>query len=284
MRSLWLLIFWFVFCLGGNSFANVEYGDVFYSSGPLRGTLRTDWVDMAIDEKTFYLEKQYGELVYCLDNLWRNTKELDRRLGGNEITGVAKITYGLISLKYGLYMDSEKAAEYQYKDWLNFKAGANWEPLDDRNMIYKVIDAYEEAGLYLKALPFYKTAHEDMLSRYATSTDVDMLKTDFAKYQKRWPIEAKEYSVLMRNWQRARKLAKTTNPKPLDPAVQNHEWFYSDKQEDVLKALDYYFQNKVQFMLEKAVSHKDPVVAAKAKEYLETLKKGEKNETENKKP
>jgi hypothetical protein len=47
----------------------------------------------------------------------------------------------------------------------------------------------------------------------------------------------------------------------------------------VLKALEYYHTNKVNFMLEKALKHKDPVVAAKAKEYMESLAKGTGDET-----
>lgn len=88
----------------------------------------------------------------------------------------------------------------------------------------------------------------------------------------------------MQDWAQTKKLAKTEKPKPLDPAVQNHEWFYSNKQEEALKALEYYHANKVRFMLEKALKHKDPVIAAKAKEYLESPVKGEKNETGNAKP
>ena len=51
------------------------------------------------------------------------------------------------------------------------------------------------------------------------------------------------------------------------------EWFYSYKQKEVLKALEYNHVNNVRFMLEKALKHKDPAVVAKAKEYLESLGK-----------
>lgn len=79
------------------------------------------------------------------------------------------------------------------------------------------------------------------------------------------------YDNFMKEWREAKKLVKTEKPKPLDPAVQHHEWFYSGKQEEVLKSLEYYHTNKVSFMLEKALKHKDPVIAAKVKEYLEKL-------------
>lgn len=105
------------------------------------------------------------------------------------------------------------------------------------------------------------------------------------KEQIKYDSELKNaYSNFMKEWNQVKKLAKTEKPKPLDPTVQNHEWFYSNKQEEVLKALAYYYEYKVRFMLEKALNHRDPVVAAKAKEYLENLSKGEKNGVENKKP
>jgi hypothetical protein len=90
---------------------------------------------------------------------------------------------------------------------------------------------------------------------------------------------AKSYQKMMNNWARAKKLHKTVEPKPLAPAVQHHEWFYSDKQEEILKALNYYYQNKVRFMLEKAVTNKDKAISAKATELLEKLKQGGGDET-----
>lgn len=247
----------------------VEYDDVFYSSGPLTGTVRVDWAEMSIEQKTYYLEKEYQELEYCLMHLWQPTKTLDKKIGGNEIGGVKTVTYGLIALKYALYGDKVKAAEYQYKDWLNFQKKTNWEPLDDDAIVYKVIAAYKEAGLHSKALRFYRIAYDDMIWRFKNSTDMGLLKTNIKEYKRRWPEEARAYLALTESWEKSKKLAKKEKAKALEPTIQQHEWFYSGKRFEVLKSLDYYHQHNVTFMLEKATEHKDPVVAAKAKEYLQ---------------
>ncbi|MDT8286765.1 MAG: hypothetical protein RQ748_06620 [Elusimicrobiales bacterium] len=54
--------------------------------------------------------------------------------------------------------------------------------------------------------------------------------------------------------------------------MQKHEDFYSSNAKKVLGALEYYNNQRVRFMLEKAAKHKNPAVAKKAKEYLDNWK------------
>jgi hypothetical protein len=250
-------------------------------------------------KKANLLEKIKAEIEYCEINLGRSFKEVDAaRVGAAyeyNSAQVTAITNGLIASKYEAYGDLYKAAEYYYKDYLSetnpkkyWKSKHAWSSPGDfmpfpgfmstlkQNQDYrKMLKAYPEYFNY-SFLGRIKGPNGRKMSK---EEEINKLKENMA-----YDLELKRiYDSFMDEWGVVRKLAKTEDPKPLTPAVQNHEWFYSDKQEEVLKALAYYSQNKVRFMLEKALSHKDPVVAAKAKEYLEELTKGEKNEIENKK-
>ncbi len=158
-----------------------------------------------------------------------------------------------------------------YKYWVDSKHNPSLESPEGFPEDY-IISSYEEAEMYKELAAFYPQAYDEKMKHLAAISNVKLLKDDFAAYKKRWPQEAKDYKKFIRKWEDAKKLAKTTKPKPLDPAVQYHEWFYSDKQEEVLKALAYYHEYKVRFMLEKAMKHTDPKVAAKAEEYLINLK------------
>jgi hypothetical protein len=266
--------------------ATVVWDDIFYSTGPYKGSEKIEWNKMTEEQRAFDLERYRNDINYCLENIGKTAKDLDHEkdcCAGN--ISQAPVSYYLVALKYMRYGDSVKEAEYYYKDWLDSKSNPRWLPFNaEEAPLSAVIFGYEKAGMHKEALPLYGKAHKEMLDGLKAVTDIKLIKNDFKKYKKNWPDLAKQYQEFMHNWEKAKKLAKTTKPKPLEPAVQHHEWFYSEKREEVLKALGYYHQNKVQFMLEKALKHKDPIVAAKAREYLEDLKKDEKNESENKKP
>lgn len=243
-------------------------------------------------KKAVFLERIKAEIDYCKKNIGLSFKEVDvSKIGaryGYDSVQVEAITNGLIASKFEAYGDLPKAAEYYYKDYQvetnskkYWKSKYSWGSPGDfmpfpgfmytlkRNQDYqKMLKVYPEYFDYYFLRDRYKGSKEE--------------KMKMLKERMKYDTEFKGvYADFMKEWREAKKLAKTEKPKPLDPAVQNHEWFYSDNQEEVLKALEYYYANKVQFMLEKALKHKDPVVAAKAKEYLESLAKGTGNETKH---
>jgi len=222
------------------------------------------------------LEKYKVPIEYFLKNLHKKTTELDVPM--KETTLDHKyVTYCLIAKKYYWYGDSIKSAEYFYRDWLDqqnlLKGTTGPIPWDcgraDADSLLGAFSLWEENQVYTELVAHYPELYRYKMEGYRISSDVKLIKTNFEKYKKNWPEEARDYQEMMRKWGQAKKLAKTIKPKPLAPAVQHHEWFYSDKQEEVLRALAYYSKHKVNFMLEKALKHKDPIIAAKAKEYLE---------------
>jgi len=256
------------------------------------GGKKIDWVDMDIGQKSFALDKCRDEIEYSLENVGKGFNEINmRRVGSDKGYKhiVPVVTYGLVAVKY---QDDcyhfPNAARYFYKDWQEYKKNelgkkSLWfEGPGDYDPLAFAIGQWKEAGMYGDALKHYDEYFDSIfLLRPEKATHEEKIR--FLKKQLESDAELKkEYADFMREWGQTKKLAKTAKPRPLEPAVQNHEWFYSGKQDEVLKALEYYNQNKVQFMLEKALKHKDPLVAAKAKEYLESFKKGEVSETGNK--
>lgn len=247
----------------------VVWEDIRHFPWPIAGHV---WAEKNEVQKTAYLELVYNAINYCLRNIGKPTKELDLSQSGPYVVNVYRVTPEVVSMYYRMYGDLQKSAEFKYKYWVD----SNHKPIlgnADQNPLDFVISGFEEAGMYKELAAFYPQAYEEKVKRLARFSNIKLFKEDFSAYKKRWPQEAKDYQEFMRKWEEAKKLAKTTKPKPLDPAVQHHEWFYSDKQEEVLKALAYYHEHKVNFMLEKSLKHKDPVIAAKAKEYLENLGK-----------
>ncbi|HBB66568.1 MAG TPA: hypothetical protein DCZ93_04580 [Elusimicrobia bacterium] len=272
----------FVFILSAVA-EELKWEDVAYSQELERN--KFVWAESNEVQKAAYLELYNKSIQYSLKNIGKPIKELDLSEAGPRIAIYHKVTFETISMLYREYGDLRKAAEYMFQFWGASQGGLAPDMLNaDANPTDYVISNYEDAGMYKELSVFYSDAYKEKMKWLALGTDIKLLKIDFKKYKQNWPEKAEEYQSFMHNWRRAKQLAKTKKPKPLEPAVQNHEWFYSDRQEEVLKALEYYQKNKVQFMLEKALAHKDPIVAEKAKEYLENLKKGETNETENKKP
>ena len=246
------------------------------------GAPRTSWDKKDEYQKAEYLELYFQSIKYCQQNIGKRTNVIDSEISGPRVAIFYAITYETISMLYREYGDFKKSADYMLMFWEEFKKNPNNTPIlnADGNPTGYVINAYKDAGMYIELLSFYPKAYEEKISRLSLISNIHMLKYKFSAYKKRWPKEAKEYERFMKRWKEAKLLAGNSKPKPLDVAVQNHEWFYSDKREEVLKALAYYHDNKVDFMLEKALAHKDPVVAARAKEYLEDLKKGEKGPRE----
>lgn len=252
------------------------------------GHHKVSWHLMDADQKTFALERYKQEIEYCLASLGSRFDEADlQRVGSDKGYAVPRVKglfpvigYGLIAFKY---LDDSyhfpNAAKYFYKDWLEYKKSIDgqksvWsEGPGDYHPLGSAIGTWKNAGLYADALKHYQEYFDDRFLRISGNMT---RKERVARFQERLqfaPRLKREYEEFMTEWTRTRQLAKTTKPKPLDPAVQNHEWFYSGKQEEVLKSLEYYQKNKVRFMLEIALKHKDPAVAAKAKEYLESLGK-----------
>lgn len=238
------------------------------------------------------LERTKNEIDYCLVNLGKNINEVDLQLIGDYDPRVCVITYGLIAQKYSLpYGDIDKAADYYYMEWKNTSqkscglpdsagkitidcAGKDREcalPTGEYKPFSDALGLWREAGQYKKAAKHYQEYFDDWVNRSDGNTYEEKLRS-FDAMRKKYEGMQENYDALMKEWNEVKELAKTENPQ-LEPDVQHHEWFYSPKTAEVLKALDYYNKNRVRFMLEKAEKDKRPVVARKAKEYLDNWDK-----------
>lgn len=248
-------------------------------------------------------EKIKSDIDYAIANVNRPFGDTDRARFPAWGSSVGYFTYGLIGGLYAGYGDRKKSAEYYYKDYLQaMECSRKQREESERskkprgptpqecwggtpeggllNQLQKIIAMYEMDQDYKGALPYYRMELEDYDLKDVPG-DTFELKIYALRERARNEERVKELQELgwttevevIDGWEKARKLAKTTKPKPLDPAVQHHEWFYSDKRSEVMKALAYYHKHEVRFMLEKALGHKDPKVAAKAKKYLESLGK-----------
>ena len=264
-----------------------------FGSATIASSIRKSSTTNVETEIAIALDKAKNEIDYCKKNRGRSFGEVDvSNIGPKGEYEI--ITDGLIAAKYERYGDFSKAADYYYKDYLTesnpqkyWKSKHNWSNEGGDSTPFPLfMDTLKQNQDYLRMLKVYPEYYAySYLGRVKGPGGVNVSKEDeekFIKNEMQYDSELKEnYENFMQEWQEAKKLAKTTKPIPLDPAVQNHEWFYSDKQKEVLKALEYYNANKVNFMLEKALKHKDPVISAKAKEYLESLTKGAGDETKH---
>lgn len=240
------------------------------------GSPKIPWGDQTASQKAEYLELYLRSIDYCQANIGKNVEDINMSIIGPRVSMFRKITYETISLLHREYGDFRKAAYYSREFWEAATADPNMPMLfAEENALGNAIIAYEEAGMYKEALDYYMKGHQDYIRTIKAYSDINLFHTNFAKYKEQYPRLAEDYLEFKAGWDTAKKLAKTTKPKPLDPAVQHHEWFYSDKRSEVMKALAYYHKQKVRFMLEKALGHKDPKVAAKAKKYLDSLGKDE---------
>jgi tetratricopeptide (TPR) repeat protein len=252
--------------------AEVNWGDVYYTSGPYIGAQKKIWDKRDEGEKAEYLELHYKAIQYLEGNINRQPQELDLSITGRNVINFSRITLEVIAMYYRMYGDFQKAAELKHKFWSDFR-GAPDLGYAEENPLAFVISGYVEAGMYKEALPFYDKRHQEWLETIKVQSDIALFQQDFNEYKVQYPDLADAYLSFIKAWNNARKLAKTTKPKHLAPAVQNHEWFYSDKTGEVLKALEYYSKHKVKFMLEKAAKDKRLVIAKKAKEYLDNWDK-----------
>lgn len=279
MRKLFLWTFSAV-CITMPAFSQYD-ANKFWNK---QGELQVDWSSLDAGRKAFVLERYRNEINYCVANIGAQFNNVDLLKVGNDkgYYEINKIDVGLIALKYlDDYRNPIKSIPYFEMTWNNYKkckkqnqnSTCDW-PFNDASPLDFILSVLSDGGMYKNSLVFYPEAYEEMLYRFAIGTDVKLLKSNFKKYQQYWPEEAQNYQEFISEWDMAKKLAKTAKPKPLDSAVQHHEWFYSNKQEEVLKSLVYYHKHNVRFMLEKALNHKDPVIAAKAKEYLANPIKG----------
>lgn len=240
------------------------------------------------------LEKAKSEIDFCKNNRGRSFDEIDMsKVGdvGAYALGPEVVTDGLIASKYEWYGDLSKAADYYYKDYLvhigkrPWKSKHSWSSPGDSTpfpIFMYVLKRNQDYERMLKVYPEY--FNYCFLGRVKGPKGLKVSKKEEMKWLKnemKYDTELKSnYDNFMEEWREVKRLVKTEKPKPLDPAVQNHKWFYSDKQEEVSKALEYYSTNKVNFMLEKALNHKDPLIAEKAKKYLKTVpKEGASDET-----
>lgn len=226
------------------------------------------------------LEIQRQQFLYAKENIGKKEKELDQSrlydLGAIAVMygkdpGIQHPELAINYARLGSFCASHfKAAPYYYKhylEWKKFEKGqpSLW-PKDSENVLL--------TGDFFGRHKLYKD-WDRMLADYNDfwwKPQAEPYCKQFPHIKNcvnKWLNKNQDYQGFLKEWGEIKKLAKTTKPKPLDPAVQHHEWFYSDKQEEVLKALEYYHKHDVRFMLEKALKHKDSVIAAKAREYLD---------------
>lgn len=244
------------------------------------------WRNMVPGKKAFALEGYKKQIDYAMANVGKSFKDIDSEQVNSKAyeVEVGYITYGLIAGQYCGYGDYKKCAEYHYKDYLQaIECSRKLQTIapipkecwggtvGDHDLLAVVVDAYEMGGYYEEALPYYRMWLNNWVKDIKGNSFEEKLSILIEKAKT--DDSLREGAEVINRWRKAVKLAKTAKPKTLDPAVQHHKWFYSDKQEEVLKALNYYYTHNVLFMLEKALKHKDPVIASKAKEYLDNLVK-----------
>lgn len=223
------------------------------------------------------LERTKAKIDYCLANLGKRFSEVDLQQVGDHDKNVCIITYGLIAEKYYMpYGDSGKAADYYYLEWRDTPDERCAWPEGEYTPFGDAVGLWEQAGRYRELAEHYE---EYILDAYSPLKSRDSTKEEKKKEldlnRQNWTRDMdKFYQEDLKKWSKYKKLLKAgKKPKPLDPAVQNHEWFYSDKPGEVLKALSYYYKHKIRFMLEKALGHKDLAVSNNAREYLDKLDK-----------
>lgn len=278
MSRAWPFLVGLIVCLMNSGVSSAEIKQEYIWNAD--STYVVPWDKMSIEYKTFALERYWSEINYSLANLGKSFKDIDPTKVNDEIykRDVGYITYGLIAGHYCWYGNYKKCAEYHYKDYLQAwkcsKESARIKPEcwggapgEWISLLSPVVNIYELHNDYKGALPYYREWLNDWASKFEGKTLEEKLKN--LKAQVGEDEDWKDAMRLIERWEKAKALAKTEKPIPMDPAVQRHEWFYSRKSEEVLKALDYYHTNKVKFMIEKAVKHKNPVVTKKAMEYLD---------------
>lgn len=241
------------------------------------------------ESKARELEKQKGYIDYCLLNVGKAFSEIDEGKAGGfwPYKELGVLTYALIADNFQRYGDLGKAGDYYYVNWLHYNSPNTNEPqwpypsgeFDD--YFASAINSWEKAGRYKEIAEHYEDYIVHMYSPRKVGPRDEQIKA-MHKAVPHWDKDMRfSYEQDLKKNKKYKRLALNSKPISLEPAVQNHEWFYSDKPEEVLKAFKYYSQNNVRFMLEKALAHKDPVVAAKAKEYLDMLGKQEKRAQNN---
>lgn len=249
--------------------AEVSWDKVLASNGGLRVL----WSKQTPYQKAEFLELCFKSINYCQVHIGQKVSGLDLSVTGPRVASFSQITDETLSMLYADYGDLKKSAEFSRRFWEEVARNPDTPMLSaEENALDNVITTYEKAGMYKEVLQYYEKRHQDYINTMKTFSDIGLFKKNFTEYKKKYPDLAEDYSVFMQSWHEAKRLAKVAKLKTLESAVQNHEWFYSDKPDEVMKALEYYHTNKVGFMVEKALTHKDPKVAAKAKEYLEDLK------------
>jgi len=275
----------FLFCITG---LMAVYGlDLSYA-----GVVLVDTSSMTAEEvaqmRTETLERTKAKIDYCLANLGKNINEVDLKQVGDNDANLCVITYGLIAQKYYRpYNDIGKAADYYYLEWKHTHGsecgspdetgkiiidcagkdkGCVW-PFGEYNPFSEALGAWKEAGQYKKAAKHYKEYFDNWVNNFDGNTYQEKFGA-LNNWRNSHPDHETDYQNVMKEWNDIKELAKTEKPQ-LEPSVQHHEWFYSGKTSEVLKALDYYNTNKVKFMVEKAAKHKSPVVAKKARAYLD---------------
>lgn len=244
-----------------------------------------------VKEKTIALEREYESIEYCLSNMGKTFNTLDAgRIGSDKgfREFSSAITFGLVAVKFqDDYGDPVRAAKYFYMDWSEYKkCEKEWKNRTrktacdtfgagpgDYNPLGFAIGQWKSAGLYKEALQHYSEYFDEtFLLLPENSPRKEKLRLFHETINDNLELR-KKYLDFMRDWKEAKQLAKHNSHKSVDITMQNHEWFYSHKQSEVLKALSYYNKHKVRFMLEKALSHKDATVSKRAREYLGKLDK-----------
>jgi len=224
------------------------------------------------------LEQQRERLHYAVSNLGKKQKELDvSKLYDLSMPGDVShhservVTYVTLG---GLTENHFKTAKYYYKDYLEWKKSELGESSfvnprgGDESALSYLVALYSEYNMYKEWNALYADYNEFWWKRYAAS-ECRLLTDAGPDCVGKWLKEAEDYQAYLEEWKEVKRKVKTTKPKPLSVYVQIHEYFYADNTKKVLGALEYYNKHKVKFMIKKAANHRNPVIAKKAKEYLD---------------
>jgi tetratricopeptide (TPR) repeat protein len=276
MKFILMLIF--VICICENGYMEIRVSDLSNSDG----SVKVRWKDMSVAQKTQVLEWRKENAEYILNNLNRECSKLKnipeytrlrsmhslatpgKTLGPNDIC-FSTSTQDLVEL-YRTLGDYEKAlAEMRRSPRLDPEGRAYW--------LMALISAghYREARDYF---PEFVHAVYDPLTKEEVAEKIknneplpDYLANGLVGefWDKIIALENKPDDL--------GKLKRRDDEMNDDPIDRMHRYFYSNDAKKKAAALDYYRENKINLMIEKAHKTWSGEVKVKADKYFKELQK-----------
>jgi len=190
----------------------------------------------------------------------------------------------MIAEKYGLeYPDHYKVSIYFHKNWQLTKECYSRKKILSKQDACVVAGYYEGPGdsgalAELMGTLYDNLRYEEWLKywpeyyNFAWQYRAKGFKTVEEFVKKHGESIQEDYARDIEQFATAKRLAGKVEPKPIEPFVLMHEYFYSKDRAKVLESLAYYHKYKVRFMLEKALRNPNKEVAAQAAKLLKELK------------